>query len=164
MNRECRTNDIMLIWWGFITYSPGLTWKTVLSLLSLCFTSKLQQDFCQQKLSVPIEGSISSAQELPSKRRVCLFGNIFFSQITFLPHQNFFFFQQIFPACYRTDLWHTHKTKIQSVLVCTEQNIVLWLSLSVITKQCSKLLLQEVWSNLCNFFFLWGPTVISQQS
>lgn len=48
----------------------------------------------------------------------------------------------------------THK-KIQSVLVCTEQNIVFWLSLSVITKQCSKLLLREVWSNWCNFFFFF---------
>lgn len=128
MNRECRTNDIMLIWWGFITYSPGLTWKTVLSLLSLCFTSKLQQDFCQQKLSVPIEGSISSAQELPSKRRVCLFGNIFFSQITFLPHQNFFFSSRFFqPVTER--IYDTH-TKQKSSLFLSVQNRILFSGLA----------------------------------
>lgn len=47
-------------------YLLRLTWKTALGFLSLLFISKLQQGFCQQKLDVPIEGSISSAQELTS--------------------------------------------------------------------------------------------------
>lgn len=47
--------------------------EDVLGLLSLCFINKLQQDFCQQKLNVPIEGSISSPQELAYEWSIRLF-------------------------------------------------------------------------------------------
>lgn len=128
--------------------------EDVLGLLSPCFISKLQQNFyhfCQQKLNVPIEGSISSPQELAYEWSICLFCKKICRQLTFLSHQiffNFLFFWADFSSQLQNECYDTQK--IQSALVCSEQNIALWLHLSALTKQSNKLLLQEVWSNLCN--------------
>lgn len=126
MNRECRTNDIMLIWWGFITYSLGLTWKTVLSLLSLWFIIKLQQDFCQQKLSVPIEGSISSAQDL-LRNGVCVCSVRFFQPTNFSSSSEFFFSSRFFQPVTEWMLWHTQKN---SSLFLSVQNRILFSDLA----------------------------------